>query len=182
MSNDYEATIYAQVRRLPPAHTLSIRRGSLLVRRYWTLPEGQSPRRDAPERLEAALEAAVADRAAKPSAIVFMSGGLDSTSIAALTREQRPNIRLQAFTSVYRTRIADTEEPYAVEAARSIGIPIRLFALDDYAPLDVIEQGLWTADPGPLLTASMTRDIYSVAARDAPVALHGHPADALLFS
>jgi hypothetical protein len=97
-----------------------------------------------------------------------------------LTREVRPETRLLACTSVYRTRIADVEEPFADEAARSIGIPIEKFVLDDYPPLQALDPEVWTAEPGPLLTAPMTRDIYRVAARHAPVALHGHPADAVL--
>lgn len=182
VSDDFEATIYAQVRRLPPAHTLTCRRGGIVLRRYWNVPEYEKPGRDAPERLESALAQAVADRVTDDSAVVFMSGGLDSTSIAALAHEQRPGMRLEAFTSVYRTRIPDVEEPYAVEAARSIGIAIRPFPLDEYPVLDAVEKGIWTADPGPLLTATMTHDLFAAAASIAPIALHGHPADAVLFS
>jgi asparagine synthase (glutamine-hydrolysing) len=177
-----EATIYAHVRRLAPAHILTLRRGGEpLLRRYWTLqPAAQERMRDAPARLEAALKAAVADRVRGPSAVVFMSGGLDSTSLAALAREVRPNTRLLAATSVYRSRIADVEEAYAVEAARSIGIESRCFPLDGYPPLQALGAGMWTAEPGPLLMATMTRDLYAAAAEYAPLALHGHPADAVL--
>jgi hypothetical protein len=56
-----------------------------------------------------------------------------------------------------------------------MGMPI-----DDYAPLQALDDGLWTADPGALLTAPMTRAIYAIAAAHAPLALHGHPADAVL--
>jgi asparagine synthase (glutamine-hydrolysing) len=177
-----EATIYAHVRRLAPAHMLTMARGGTPnVRRYWTLHAPARERmRDAPARLEAALKAAVADRVRAPSAVVFMSGGLDSTALAAIAREVRPQTRLLAMTSVYRSRIADVEERYAVEAARSIGIESRCFPLDDYPPLHAIDGGVWTAEPGPLLTATMTRDIYAAAAEHAPVALHGHPADAVM--
>jgi asparagine synthase (glutamine-hydrolysing) len=109
-----------------------------------------------------------------------MSGGLDSTALAAVAREVRPNTELLAATSVYRARIPDVEEAFAVEAARSIGIPIRFFPLDDYAPLDSLAKGLWTADPCALLTLSMTRDVYALAAEHAAIAMHGHPADAVL--
>jgi asparagine synthase (glutamine-hydrolysing) len=177
-----EATIYAHVRRLAPAHMLTLRRGATPnVRRYWTLqPVAKETPRDAPARLEAALKAAVADRVRAPSAVVFMSGGLDSTALAAIAREVRPRTRLLALTSVYRSRIADVEEPYAVEAARSIGIESRCFPLDGYPPLHALGAGVWTPEPGPLLTATMTRDIYAAAAEHAPVALHGHPADAVM--
>ncbi|MFL6244420.1 MAG: asparagine synthase-related protein [Thermoanaerobaculia bacterium] len=172
-----EATIYANVRRLPPGHTLHSDR----IERYWTVPpRNPKPRRDAVAHLEAALRQAIADRVNGPSAVVFMSGGLDSTLLAALTREVRPDTQLLAGTSVYRSRIADVEEPFAEEAARSIGIPIRKFVLDDYPPLQALDADVWTADPGPMYTAPMARDIYRQAAEHASIALHGHPADAVL--
>lgn len=179
---DERATIYANIRRLPPGHRLTWRRGEAIgMQRWWTLPAPRRERsRDAAARLEAALKDAIRDRVRSDAAVVFMSGGLDSTALAALTREARPETRLIAATSVYRARIADVEESYAVEAARSIGIGIRVFPLDDYPPLHSLEAGLWTAEPGPLLTASMTHDIYAACSEEAPVALHGHPADALL--
>lgn len=182
-TDDAAATIYAQVRRLPAAHVLRCGEdGRVMLERYWTLPAREPrPRRDAVEHLEAALKSAIADRVAGSSAVVFMSGGLDSTLLAALTREVRPETKLLAGTSVYRSRIADVEEPFAVEAARSIGIPIRTFPLDGYPPLQALDADIWTAEPGPLLTAPMTRDIYRAAAEHAPLALHGHPADAVLY-
>jgi asparagine synthase (glutamine-hydrolysing) len=155
--------------------------GRIVLERYWTPPpRAPKPRRDAVEHLEFALKQAIADRIDGPSAVVFMSGGLDSTLLAALTREVRPETHLVAGTSVYRTRIADVEEPFAEEAARSIGIEILKFPLDDYPPLQALEENVWTAEPGPMLTAPMTRDIYRAAAEHAPIALHGHPADAVL--
>lgn len=175
--SDTEATIYAHVKRLPPARVLSQGR----VQRYWSL-QHREVRTDAPAQLEAALQQAVADRLTTSSAVVFMSGGLDSTTLAAIAHERNPHTHILAATSVYRTRIADVEESFAAEAARSIGIPIRFFALDEWSPLHSLENGEWTAEPGPLLTKSMTRAIYSAAAEHAPIAMHGHPADAVLLA
>jgi asparagine synthase (glutamine-hydrolysing) len=175
---DDEATTYAHIRRVPPAHVMT-REGT---GRYWSLPLGREPRKDAPRRFEAALKDAVRDRVTAPTAVVFMSGGLDSTTLAALAHEAQPDLQLVAMTSVYRNRIADVEESFAAEAARSIGIPIRFSVLDDWPPFDSIEKALWTAEPGPLLYASSVRAIYAQAARHAPIAMHGHPADGVLHS
>lgn len=176
---DAEATIFANVRRVPPGHELLVHDGEVTIRRYYTLPTPK-PERNAAARLEEALRAAIRERLTASSAVVFMSGGLDSTTLAALAREVVPDIELHAQTSVYRSRIPDVEESFAVEAARSIGIPIRVVALDDYPPLQALDGGAWTADPGALLTAPMTRDLYAIAAEHAPIAMHGHPADAVL--
>lgn len=177
--DDAAATVYAQVRRLPPAHELAVRGGRIEIRRYWTLPSPK-PQKHAPKELEEALRAAIRERLTASSAVVFLSGGLDSTALAALAREVAPNVELVAQTSVYRSRIPDVEERYAVEAARSIGIPIEIAPLDDYEPLQALDEGAWTADPGALLSAPMTRVLYAAAARHAPIALHGHPADTVL--
>lgn len=182
---DAEATIYAAVRRLAPAATLSYRlEGGPNVRRYWTLrpPAEKVPAGDVVPRLRHVLQQAVSDRLTAPAAMVFLSGGLDSSAIAVLAREAAPAVDLIAGTSVYRSRIADVEEAFAAEAARSIGIPHHLFLLDAHTPLESMETGLWTPEPGPLLYAAATRAIYAVAAAHGPVALHGHPADAVLLS
>jgi asparagine synthase (glutamine-hydrolysing) len=183
--NDAEATIYAAVRRLAPATTLSCRPpGDAIVRRYWTLrpPTETIAARDVLPRFRHALQQAVGDRLTASSAMVFMSGGLDSTAIAAAAREAAPAVDLVAGTSVYRSRIPDVEEAFAVEAARSIGIPLRLFPLDAHTPLEPLKTGLWTPEPGPLVYAAATRAIYPIAAAHGPIALHGHPADALLVN
>jgi asparagine synthase (glutamine-hydrolysing) len=179
VSLDAEATVYANIRRLPPAHELHLRDREPVAQRYWSLP---APARssDAPKKLEAALRDSIRDCLTAPSAVVFMSGGLDSTTLAALAREVAPEVKLLAATSVYRSRIPDVEEAYAVEAARSIGIPIRLFPLDGFHALQALEEGVWTADPGALISAPASRHIHAEAAKHAPVAMHGHPADALL--
>lgn len=174
--SDAAATIYANIRRLPPAHTLTRQHGA---QRYWSL-QPRAVREDAPAQLEAALQQAVSDRMTASSAVVFMSGGLDSTALAAIARERHPHAHILAATSVYRSRIGDVEETFAAEAARSIGIPIRFFALDEWSPLHALATGQWTAEPGPLLMVSMTRAIYSEVAKHAPIAMHGHPADAVL--
>jgi asparagine synthase (glutamine-hydrolysing) len=184
VSLDAAATIYERIRRVPPAHVLTWRAGRVTLRRYWEphVPERLHRAEEAREALGAALRAAVADRlppAPSSAAVVFMSGGLDSTAIASLAHEARPDVALSAGTSVYRTRVAESEERWAAEAARAIGIPIHFYPLDSYPVLGAIEEGLWTPEPGPLLTAAMTRDIYTAAAQEATIALHGHPADAL---
>ncbi|MEA2238293.1 MAG: hypothetical protein QOC81_3017 [Thermoanaerobaculia bacterium] len=186
VSNDAAATIYKNVRRVPPGHMLVFHPGGdVSVRAYWQPREaGNEPLRDdAAPHLERALEEAISDRVApSASAVIFMSGGLDSTTLAALAHESIPRLQITAATTVYRTRIPDEEERYAVEAARSIGIPLHCFPLDDYGPLRALDEGLWMPEPGPLLMAPMTRDLYSFAASIAPAALHGHPADALLIA
>ena len=82
-------TAYRAIVPLPPGHTLVIRRGGKSSLRRLILPR-QTPRSSAtPERViegyRAVLQDAVAERAAARTS-VLMSGGVDSTTIAAAAR------------------------------------------------------------------------------------------------
>lgn len=179
IASDAASTVFASVRRLPAASILTVAAGAApLLRSYWE-PAAADRQRDPAGALEESLTCAVRDRTRGERAVVFLSGGLDSSTLAWCAARSSPG-DITAVTSVYRTRIADEEEMYAAEAARSIGIPHKIFPLDSYDPLGAVRSGLWSADPGPLLYACPTRAIYRATAALAPVALHGHPADALL--
>ncbi len=138
-------TTFADVSRLPAAHRLTGREGALRVERYWTLPtEGRIRYRRSHDYVHHFLEvmrAAVSDRIAPGGTAVRMSGGLDSTSIAALARHcmgerGSPSTALRAHTVVFDTLIPDEERKYARAAADALGIPIEFLALDDCAPFD----------------------------------------------
>ena len=84
---DPAATTFAQLQRLAPAHALSTGGGTPVVRRYWALPaDGRVRYRrsaDYIDHFSALFRAAVADRVRDDRPAVWLSGGLDSTAIAA---------------------------------------------------------------------------------------------------
>ncbi|MBI2299900.1 MAG: asparagine synthetase B [Armatimonadetes bacterium] len=107
-----ERTPYHELRRLPPAHCLTVTPDRLEVRRYWRLedtPEQKLSRReDYVAGFREVFDRAVADRLADDGNGVTLSGGLDSSSVtvtAAKILAERGQ-RLTAFTSVpvYDTR------------------------------------------------------------------------------
>lgn len=140
-----ERTIHRPIRRLPPAHTLTVTSDRLDVRQYWRLedtPELRLPRReDYVEAFREVFDEAVRARLRSPhpkgvgaelkSAIaVSLSGGLDSGSVTAtaarLLRNQGK--RLTAFTSVplsdtslYVKKNFGDELPFAQATARFAG-------------------------------------------------------------
>jgi asparagine synthase (glutamine-hydrolysing) len=79
-------TIYAGIRRLPPAHTLSWAGGQLETRRYWE-PRAETRITDmgeAKERLGELLEQIVPEHTLSDVPVgLFLSGGIDSTTLAA---------------------------------------------------------------------------------------------------
>lgn len=81
-------TIYAAIRKLPPAHTLTISRGrGPQLRRYWNVLEaaGTQSRTTTPEELADRLKRAVRyQMVADVEVGAFLSGGVDSSSVVAM--------------------------------------------------------------------------------------------------
>ncbi len=84
---DGERTIYRQIRRLAPGHVLEYSNGGIKVRRTAQLPIEEVVRfkreEEYVQQYHEILHNAVKDRLANESNVVFMSGGLDSTAVAA---------------------------------------------------------------------------------------------------
>ena len=122
-ARDPSATAFAAIQRLPPGRSLIYDRGDLQIRRYWTPSWGQPLRygrpSDAIEHFREVLRQAVADRVTSPQTGVLMSGGLDSTAVAAVARGTATQVK--AFTVVYDRLIPDEERYYSGQAAAFIG-------------------------------------------------------------
>jgi len=85
-------TIYRGIRKLPAGHTLSWHEGHVQLARWWW-PEASTQRRDpdaAREELGALLSEAVRSHTVSDVPVgVFLSGGLDSTSVVACLEQPR---------------------------------------------------------------------------------------------
>ncbi|MFO1187842.1 MAG: asparagine synthase (glutamine-hydrolyzing) [Alphaproteobacteria bacterium] len=82
-------TIYASVRKLPPAHTLLLKRGQEpRLRRYWDVADAAAriePSAQTPDALTERLREAVRLRLVADVEVgAFLSGGVDSSAIVAL--------------------------------------------------------------------------------------------------
>jgi asparagine synthase (glutamine-hydrolysing) len=91
---DLQETYYTAVRRVPAGHLLRWRGADhVAVERYWDpYPEGRPIpwlRRDEIGLFDQRFERAVARCMVSPATGIFLSGGLDSVSIAALAVDQR---------------------------------------------------------------------------------------------
>ncbi|HEY6909393.1 MAG TPA: asparagine synthase (glutamine-hydrolyzing) [Myxococcales bacterium] len=115
-------SILRGVRKLPAAHMAVFDERGLRLRRYWDLPApagGKVEIDEASRQLLSLLDAAVAKRLVADVPVgVFLSGGIDSTSIAALAvRHKKP---LQTF-SIGFTEESFDESPWAALASRRLG-------------------------------------------------------------
>jgi asparagine synthase (glutamine-hydrolysing) len=137
-NQDAGTTTFRDVLRLPPAHSASWSRDETTRRCYWTLPidEPISFKRadDYTDRFTELVSAAVSDRLRTRNVAVFMSGGMDSPTLAAVAAGQlrrRSGGTVHAMTSVYDRLIPDSERHYAGLVARYLDIPIHFDVRDD---------------------------------------------------
>ena len=137
---DPRATAFSDIARLEPAHTLRAKDGQISLQRYWTLPVSapfQSKRpMECVERFRELFDTAVADRVRNRPVGVMMSGGLDSSTVAAsacrvFSRAGLPS-RLRAYTQVYDSLIPYGERKYAGLVADALKIPIEYQVADGY--------------------------------------------------
>jgi asparagine synthase (glutamine-hydrolysing) len=186
-SQDPDATIFAAVRRLPAAHTLSFSSGELEVKRYWTLraPDETETLADPTGELEALLQSAVDDRLRDTdSAGISLSGGIDSPLIAAIACGRHGGsarkVEVRAESVVFDRLIPDDEKQFATIAAAALEIPIGYRVADDYELFGGRDDGTRVlpeppADP----TAAITEEMMRSFAEHGRVALTGYDGDAL---
>ena len=134
-----DASIYRDISRLAPGHALAwdAHRG-LRVERWFDLAledpiEGRAAK-ELVEEFRALLDAAVTDRLRGQRALVSMSGGLDSTSVAAAAK-RRLGLRgdpfeIRAFNVIYPHLLRDEEDRFARAAADHLGIPLEVVTVD----------------------------------------------------
>jgi asparagine synthase (glutamine-hydrolysing) len=189
-NKDVSTTAYAGVRRLAPAHCLSCSAAGFRTERYWTLPIDRVIRHrratDYAEELKERLTCAVADRLRSPCVGIHMSGGLDSTSVAAVAQRLVPSTagprELRAFTVVFDRLIPDEERSYAGLAAQGLGIPIHYFPADDYGLYEGWDRHeLDTPEPSDGPSLLLHRDWLRRIAAHGRVALTGHGCDPALM-
>jgi asparagine synthase (glutamine-hydrolysing) len=188
MIQDPAATSFQDTRRLPPAHTLTFQDGQLSIRRYWDMPVPTLLRyqrgAEYTEHFRELLDVAVADRLRGEGLGVFMSGGLDSPTVAAsakrvLRRGGNPN-GLRAYTEVFDRLISHEERHYAALVAEKLQIPIEFLESDDAKIFG--RAGDHSPEPVHSAWPDSTREQLRQISVNSRVALTGFGGDPLLSS
>jgi asparagine synthase (glutamine-hydrolysing) len=131
-------SIYRNVRKLPPAHHLCLgQSGQLQVSQYWSVLDHVGRRQDAGEQeleeeLEALLVSAFKYRMIADVPVgVFLSGGIDSSVLAALLQKHGGQ-RIKTFTIGFDQPEYD-ESPFAADVAEYLGTEhySRILKVDD---------------------------------------------------
>jgi asparagine synthase (glutamine-hydrolysing) len=187
VNQDSGTTSFRDIRRLPPAHTITWTTSGPRLRRYWALPIDEPIRfkraRDYSDRFTELLSAALRDRLRARRVAVLMSGGLDSPTIAAtalrVLREDPSDFCLQAITSVYDRLVPDSERYYAGLVAEHLQIPIRYDVRDDEISIAHWDEvSVHTPEPvdnPPAFAASVK--FFDAVVADARIFLYGEGPD-----
>ena len=138
LNYDNRTTSFRDIQRLPPAHFLTVSRGEIKIQRYWTLPTEGRIRYAKPEEyvenFKSLLESAVTDRLPADDVGITLSGGLDSSSVAAVAKEvsrkSSTGREIRAYTHIYESLIPDREGDYAREVGEFLRIPVKFMAMD----------------------------------------------------
>ncbi len=180
VNQDLSTTIFKDIHRLPPGHTLTVANGSITTKRYWTLdPRTEVRFRDESsyvERFSELLSQAVSDRVNTARVAISMSGGLDSTALAAIATHQHKDVH--AFAVVYDNLIPDEERHYSTLAANHLGSPITHLSADRY---DLFDGELDQPEPFQIsLLAGQFNDLLRRCAKFSSIVLTGYDGDAFM--
>jgi asparagine synthase (glutamine-hydrolysing) len=169
-SHQTSETFYQGVRRLPPAHLLALKAGSLIISRYWDpVPPGFVwADDDEIAWLPSTLDRAVGRCLAAGADSLALSGGFDSVSIAILAGERllgRPP--LHAVSLRFSDTVCD-EADTQMAVARALEMPQLMRTIDDSLDGDTVVGGalaLSRTSPSPVL--SPWQSIYTGLLRSA---------------
>ncbi len=178
-------TPFKAVRQVPAGHTLCLRHGGpATLSRHWWFPQPERPQRsmrarDAIDGYRAVLQQAVGERLHTSRASLFLSGGVDSTTIAAAARLSAPQVALHAFTAVYPRLPAHDEIAFARLAATRLSIPSTSVDADVCDVLDAQRSGSPALELLDEPTLTDWRGLVGIASRHARVGLYGEDGDSL---
>jgi asparagine synthase (glutamine-hydrolysing) len=184
-----EETMFRGIHKLLPGHLLVFEGGAITKRQYWDVPvgagreaasAGHQTGADVLGRFKELLEESVRLRLMADVPLgMFLSGGIDSSAIAAIMAKMidRP---LQTFSVAFKDR-AFNELEYAREVARAIGAVAHEIVIDDQDFFGALPKLVWHEDEPIAHTSSVPLYFVSALARQhVTVVLTGEGSDELL--
>jgi asparagine synthase (glutamine-hydrolysing) len=179
------ATLYRGILKLLPGHRLAFEDGDVRITQYWDVPVGEEPRRrvSAPD-----VVAEFKDRLTESVRLqlmsdvplgVFLSGGLDSSAIAA-TMARLTGQRLETFSVAFEER-AYSELSYSRIVSDAIGATRHEVVVDETDFFGALPKLVWHEDE-PIAHPSSVPLYFvsSLARRHVTVVLTGEGSDELL--
>jgi asparagine synthase (glutamine-hydrolysing) len=189
--HDPSRTVYRDIRRLPAGHLLEFARGGFSVRRVANTPiEDVLILKNDEEYLEEfrrLFAQAVRDQLPPIDTAILLSGGLDSTTVAACAVSQRKQVspssslNLRALSVDSRPVVDDEESDLASRFAESLEVPCQIVHSGDALPF-----AGWGSLPAPFPEPVLDPysdsylSNYRLIARQSRVVLTGNGGDEVL--
>jgi len=179
------ATLYCGILKLLPGHRLVFQDGDVRITQYWDVPVGEEPRRDvsAPDVVaefsDLLTESVRLQLMSDVPLGVFLSGGLDSSAIAA-TMARLTGQRLEAFSVAFEEQ-AYSELSHSRTVADAIGATRHEVVVSETDFFDTLPRLVWHEDE-PIAHPSSVPLYFvsSLARRHVKVVLTGEGSDELL--
>jgi asparagine synthase (glutamine-hydrolysing) len=177
-------TLFKGISRLEPGHRLVFERGEARITQYWDVPTCQSAKvansRDVVDRFRDLFTESVKLRLMSDVPLgVFLSGGLDSSAIAA-TMAAMVDRPIQTFSVAFKQR-AFSELNYAREVSTAIGAAAHEIVIDDSDFFTALPRLVWHEDEPIAHPSSVPLYFVSTLAKQhVTVVLTGEGSDELL--
>jgi asparagine synthase (glutamine-hydrolysing) len=180
-------TIFNKVRKLMPGHYMKVSNKDLFIENYYKIPYDREnaetntiPYENAKEQFGQLLEESVKKRLVADVPLgSFLSGGIDSSVVAALARRHKPD--LHTFSIGFKDEKFFDETSYALDVARHIRSHHTVFTLSNKEMYDQLHSILDYIDEPFADSSAIAVNVLSRETRKhATVALSGDGADELL--
>ena len=186
---DAKRSVFREIRRFPAAHEFSVGFQGTGWRRYWTLelaePLFYRDKRQYIDQFRDLLETAIRDRLPEGRVGILLSGGLDSSALAAATAKLvGESSRMIARTNCFEHLIPDEEKYFSSLVASQLGVRQEIMAADELF-YDPVWDERETSESEPsldIVNAAKYDRYYRSAAETARVWFYGEgPDNALTF-
>ena len=179
-------TAFKDIYMLPPGHRLICRNGAMTIEPYWVNPpitdikgDDSADVKEWQERVLEQLKQAVLERLIADVPLgSFLSGGLDSSLIVALMREQS-NMTVKTFSIGFTGDASFDETPYAKQVAQTLETDHEAFMVSPQA-MGLLPKLVWHYDqPFADSSAIPTYLVSQLTRQHVTVALTGDGGDEL---
>lgn len=190
VNKSFDQTIYKKISKLPPAHQLVYKDGEIQISRYWEIPANIKPIRykttkEYVTHFYRLFEQSVKDRTRSSKVGSSLSGGMDSSSITAITKKIQDETygddhTLVSFNICYNHLINENEGYFGKLIAQHLKVSVKQYIAEDYVknigqPLDS-----WIPEPAVVLHATAESQILSDVQTFSHIYLTGFGGDPLL--
>lgn len=188
MNHSADSTSFRDIKKLPAGHSIKVNQDKVCVQQYWSVPNAEYKRRPQAQYLEkfdSLFKQSVADRMRTDAAGTHLSGGMDSTSIAAMLAELKADGEaksIEAYTYIPAIEKLSLEQPFAQKVAQKLDVPMHVYK-DDEGALSPDIDDIADLPPEPSFSRRDTTRfrIFTDSARKSRTFFAGYGGDPLLF-